>query len=52
MVHAYLCALCVGGVMIFMGFRVSAVNMCVALGYQCKQCTISLTPGGSRDDLR
>jgi hypothetical protein len=25
--------------MIFIGFQLSAVNTCVALGYQCKQCT-------------
>lgn len=43
-VHAHVCALCVGGLMIFMGFQVSAVNMCVALGYQCKQCVPFSTP--------
>ena len=34
--HVHVCVLCVGGVMIFMGFQASAVNMCVALGYQHK----------------
>ena len=38
--HAHVCALCVGGIMIFMGFQVSAVNMCVALGYLGKQCIL------------
>ena len=27
--------------MIFMGFQVSAVNVCVALGYWGKQCAFS-----------
>ena len=48
--HAHVCALCVGGSMIFMGFQVSAVNMCVALGYWGKQCSFSYIHLGG--DLR